>query len=69
MLKTKDIIFSSIGLIGWIFLILKIFSILTWSWIIILIPFVLIGIIQVIISDTLLGLMIVARIKRPCTTF
>jgi len=62
--KAKDFIFSSIGLIGWIFLILKIFNILDWNWLIILIPFILTGFIQIIISDTVIGLIIMARIKR-----
>jgi len=65
MPKAKDLIFSSIGLFGWVFLILKIIKIIEWNWIIILIPFILIGFIQVIISDTVLGLLIVAKIKRP----
>jgi len=65
MPKAKDLIFSSIGLFGWVFLILKIIKIIEWNWIIILIPFILIGFIQVIISDTVLGLMIAARVKRP----
>jgi len=64
MKKTKDFIFSSIGLFGWVFLILKILKIIEWNWIIILIPFILIGFIQVIISDTVLGKIIVAKIKR-----
>ena len=64
MKKLKDIIFSSIGLFGWIFLILKILKIIEWNWIIILIPFILVGFIQVIISDTVLGKIIVARIKE-----
>jgi len=63
MKKAKDIIFSSIGLFGWIFLILKIFNIIEWNWVIILIPFILIGFIQVIISDTVLGIIIMAKIK------
>ena len=64
MKKVKDIIFSSIGLFGWIFLILKILKIIEWNWIIILVPFILVGFIQVIISDTVLGKIIVARIKE-----
>jgi len=64
MKKAKDFIFSSIGLIGWIFLILKIFKFIEWNWILILIPFILVGFIQVIISDTVLGLIIMAGIKR-----
>jgi len=64
MKKTKDFIFSSIGLFGWVFLILKIFKIIEWNWIIILIPFILIGFIQVIISDTVLGKIIMEKIKR-----
>jgi len=62
--KVKNLLFSSIGLIGWVFLILKIFKIIEWNWIIILIPFTLAGFIQVIISDTVLGLIIMAKIKR-----
>jgi len=64
MKKAKDILFSSIGLFGWIFLILKIFKIIDWNWLIVLIPFILVGFIQVIISDTVLGLIIVAKIKK-----
>jgi len=64
MKKAKNIIFSSIGLIGWVFLIFKIFKFIEWNWIIILIPFILVGFIQVIISDTVLGLIIVEKIKR-----
>jgi len=64
MKKVKDIIFSSIGLFGWIFLILKTLKIVEWNWIIILVPFILVGFIQVIISDTVLGKIIVARIKE-----
>jgi len=63
MKKAKDLIFSSIGLFGWIFLILKIFKIIEWNWIIVLIPFILVGFIQVIISDTMLGRNIVEKIK------
>jgi len=66
MKKAKNIIFSSIGLIGWVFLILKLFKFIEWNWIIILIPFILVGFIQVIISDTVLELIIMARI-RPST--
>ncbi|MCL2243253.1 MAG: hypothetical protein FWC03_02150 [Treponema sp.] len=64
MKKVKDIIFSSIGLFGWIFLILKILKIVEWNWIIVLIPFILAGFIQVIISDTVLGKIIVAKINE-----
>ncbi|MCL2197066.1 MAG: hypothetical protein FWB77_05570 [Treponema sp.] len=64
MKKAKDIIFSSIGLFGWIFLILKILKIIEWNWIIILIPFILVGFIQVVISDTVLGILIMAKIKK-----
>ena len=63
MKKAKDLMFSFIGLFGWIFLILKVLKIINWNWIIILIPFILAGFIQVIISDTVLGLIIVAKIK------
>jgi len=68
MKKAKNIIFSSIGLIGWIFLILKIFKFIEWNWIIILIPFILVGFIQVIISDTVLGFIIMAKIKPSTKT-
>jgi len=64
MKKAKDIIFSSIGLFGWIFLFLKIFKIIEWNWLIILIPFILAGFIQVIISDTMLGLLIMEKFKN-----
>jgi len=63
MKKAKDLIFSSIGLFGWIFLILKILKIIEWNWIIVLIPFILVGFIQVIISDTMLGRNIMGKIK------
>jgi len=62
MKKVKELIFSSIGLFGWIFLILKILKIIEWNWIIIFIPFILVGFIQVIISDTVLGKLIVERL-------
>ena len=62
MKRVKDLIFSSIGLFGWIFLILKILKLIEWNWIIILIPFILVGFIQVIISDTVLGKLIMARL-------
>ena len=65
-IKVKDIILSSIGLFGWIFLILKILKFIEWNWIIILIPFILAGFIQVIISDTVLGIIIMEKIKERC---
>ena len=64
MIKAKDIVFSSIGLFGWIFLILKILKIIEWNWIIILIPFILVGFVQVIISDTVLGKVIMAKLAN-----
>ena len=67
MKKIKDLLFTSIGLFGWVFLILKIGSIIEWHWIIILMPFIVVGFIQVIISDTVLGLIIVAKCKTLTT--
>ena len=65
MKKAKDLMFSSIGLFGWIFLILKMLKIIEWNWIIILFPFILAGFIQVIISDTVLGKIIMTKIFHP----
>jgi len=49
-------------------LLLKTFKIIEWNWFLILIPFFLVGFIQVIISDTLLGIKIIEIIKRKSTT-